>query len=40
MYDMDYGLFNSGSNGVQATLHPKGAGDRRIFDALSAAART
>ena len=32
MYDMDYGLFNSAANGVSATLHPKGAGDRRIFD--------
>ena len=32
LFDMDYGLFNSGANGIQNILHPKGTGVGRAID--------
>lgn len=32
IYDLDYGLFNSGANGVKITLNPGGAGTHIRFD--------
>lgn len=32
LFDMDYGLFNSGANGIQNILHPKGTGVGRQID--------
>jgi len=32
LFDLDYGLFNSGANGIQNILHPKGTGVGRRID--------